>query len=178
MDAAPAPNRRDRGFRIGPPDEAKQLPGQTIRQPVKRLGCWELGGQTGRDNLEETLHVREVLETVLAEITEGHPFSRSRSDQSAGRVGEEDLPAVTSSANPSRSVHVDAFVSGFKAPFAGMKPHSDLDRCIIGPRMRLQGLLRRHRRGHSFLCAQEHREECVPLAVYFLTPVFLNGGTE
>ena len=138
----------------------------------------ELGGQPSRENLEETLHVREVLKTVLAEIAEGHPFSRSRSDQSAGRVGEEDLSAVTSSAYPSRSVHVDAFVSGFKARLAGMKPHSDLDRCLIGPRMPLQGLLCAHRRGHSFLCAQEHSEECVPLAVYFLTPVFLNGGTE
>ena len=115
---------------------------------------------------------------MLAEITEGHPFSRSLSDQPAGRVGEEDLSAVTSSAYPSRSVHVDAFVSGFKARLAGMKPHSDLDRCLIGPRMPLQGLLCAHRRGHSFLCAREYREECVPLAVHFLTAVFLDGGPE
>ena len=44
--------------------------------------------------------------------------------------------------------------------------------------MRPHRSLCRHGRAHGFLRAWEHREEGIPLAVYFLTAVFLNGGTE
>ena len=49
---------------------------------------------------------------------------------------------------------------------------------IRRPRMRLHRSLCRHGRTHGFLRAREHGKEGIPLPVYFLTAVFLNGGTE
>ena len=64
---------------------------------------------------------------MLTEVAKAQPVSRTLRHQAAGRVGEEDLSAVTCGAHPGGLVHVDADVSGLEARFTRMEPHSDLD---------------------------------------------------
>ncbi len=53
-----------------PPDKGSELQRQVIGQVFQRLERGECRRQTGRDQLEDALGADQVLEAVLAEVTQ------------------------------------------------------------------------------------------------------------
>ena len=105
--------------------------------------------------LVEPLGSHEVLEPVLPQVADGCVV-----EELLRRLGEDDLPPVSSGGDPRGAVHVDPDVALVGDDgLAGVNSHADADRAV---RKRAAGLVRRR---YSIGSAREGHEESVSLGV-------------
>ena len=105
-----------------PPDERARGDGQVrrVERPERR--------EVAVAELVQALGADQVLQPVLAEVAD----RRVALEEAAGRLGEDDLPAVGSGGDPRRAVDVDADVAlvGHDR-LAGVDAHADADRAVL-----------------------------------------------
>ena len=104
-----------------PPDERARGDGQIGR--IERAERRELTVA----ELVQALAPSQILQPVLAEVADG-----DRLEETAGRLGEDDLPAVGGGGDPRRAVDVDADIAlvGHDR-LARVDPHADADRAVL-----------------------------------------------
>ena len=121
--------------------------------------------------LGHALGLVEVLQPHLTELALRHAVGQSAGHERRRRRREEHLPAVTRRADPRGAMDVDSDVALLADDgFAGVEAHAHAKGVSVRPRIRVEGTLRRDRRGNRVAGAFEAEEECVALRVDLLTP--------
>ena len=105
-------------------DEARDLEAEVVARRLGGPRRREVARQAGAADLEQPLRQVERAEPVHAEIDEPDLPAQLRADQVVGRLRDEDLPAVTGSADPRGAVDVEPDVALRGAHgLAGVEPH-------------------------------------------------------
>jgi hypothetical protein len=114
--------------------------------------------------LEDPLRAIDVLQPVLAEVTNRHARRKVVLDQLAGRVGEQHLAAMTRGANAGGPVDTEPQVAVTGCDrLAGVQPDANAHLPVLGPFVRGKCPLGRVRRGDRVQRAMESEEERVTL---------------
>jgi hypothetical protein len=163
-DGVVAGGGRERG--LVPQHAQKRGPSREIRpeqsaedvRAAQRLQRRELGGEPCDLQLEHSLRPNEILEPVLAEVAQADALEIEILDDSRGRGREEDLPAVTGGADPSRAIHADPNVPALAQMWlSGVESDADAQR-LLEPGDRPLG---RQSRTDGVACSLKNDEEPV-----------------
>ena len=147
-----APHQRRRGDR------------KVVRRRVDRARRRELGVEALRRDLVEPLGRRQVLEAMLAEVSQARAGRHRAADERAGRLRREDLAAVGGRHDSRRPMDVDAHVdAGGQLSLAGVDADADLDVGASRPRLRGDRPLNADRGLDGVSGGPEDREERVTL---------------
>ncbi len=106
------------------PHEGGELPRKVVRSRVDGPQGRKVSFEAGSRDLVELLRCGEVLELVLAEVHQAHLVGELAAREVSGRLAQQDLTAMSGSADPRGTVHVDAHVARLAARgLPGMHPH-------------------------------------------------------
>ena len=110
----------------------------------------ELGRQPRKGKLEETLRPPEVLQSMFPEVAQRGAGREPALDEAGGRLGQQDLAAVTGRHDPRRPVHRGPKeVPAARLHLAGVDPHPHPDGAPVRPRLREQPVLSGDRGRHG-----------------------------
>ena len=110
-------------------DERGCLGREVVRPEVEGRQRRELGRQPRMGELEEALRPPEVLQSMLPEVAQRGAVREPALDEAGGRVGQQDLAAVTGRHDPRRPVHRGPEeVPAARLDLAGVDPHPHPDR--------------------------------------------------
>ena len=88
------------------------------------------------------LRLGQVFEPVPTEISQFDARGQTLLDQSSGRLGDQDLPAVADGRDSGGAVDVQADIGSVaNQSLAGVQPHSDPNRGVAGPLLSRQRAL-------------------------------------
>ncbi len=147
-----------------PPHERGELGGKVVRPGAERAGRGELRGQPVDDQVVEALGADQVLEPMLPQVPERHPFGEPPLHQGPGGVRHDDLPPVGRPGDAGSAVDVDAHVvAPARGALARVQPDADPKGIALGPGVSSQRPLDLDRGPDSPRRAGEHHEEGVPL---------------
>jgi hypothetical protein len=126
-----------------PAHEGGRLGRQVVGSKVERRQRRELGRQRRMADLVQAFRAAQVLQPVLAEVAQPDAVRKVPVDHLRGRLGQQDLAAVTCRHDPRRSVDGRAeVVPAARLGLAGVDPHPDADHAELRPRLMEQGPLR------------------------------------
>ena len=138
-------------------DEGGRLRRQVVRPEVEGRERRKLRSQCGMAELEQVLGAAQVLQAVLAQVAQGDARGKLPADERRGRLGQQDLSAVTGRHDPRRAVDGRAEeVAAARIGVAGVDAHPDADRARVRPGLRSEGLLGRDACGQRIGRAGEH----------------------
>ena len=131
-------------------DERGCLGWKVVRTEVESRQRSELGRQPRMGKLEEPLRPPEVLQSMLPEVAKRRAFREPALDVLGGRLGQQDLAAVTGRHDPRRPVHRGPKeVPAARLDLAGVDPHPHPYRAPVRPRLREQPVLSGDRGRHG-----------------------------
>ena len=131
-------------------DERGCLGREVVRPEVEGRQRRELGRQPRMGKLEEALRPPEVLQSMLPEVAQRGAVREPALDEAGGRLGQQDLAAVTGRHDPRRPVHRGPEeVPAARLDLAGVDPHPHPDRAPVRPRLREQPVLSGDRGRHG-----------------------------
>ena len=123
---------------------------EVVRPEVEGRQRKELSRQPRKGKLEETLRPPEVLQSMLPEVAQRRAGREPALDEAGGRLGQQDLAAVTGRHDPRRPVHRGPKeVPAARLHLAGVDPHPHPDRAPVRPRLREQPVLSGGRGRHG-----------------------------
>src|SRR5579872_3284186 len=96
---------------------------------TERIERREIAGQARDDELVEVAGSSQVLEAMLAQITQGHPLRQSVLHQFSRCLGEQHLSPVSSAHDTCSAMHIHADVAVSRSlRLACMQTHAHLHR--------------------------------------------------
>jgi hypothetical protein len=131
------------------------------------------------DDLVDVLWSFKILQPVRTEIPQRHIAGKLARHQLAGRGRNQDLPAMTSRADPCRAVNVQARVialAQFRHARVHTHPHAHI--ASLRPATRCKRPLPSHRRDDGVGRTREHHEEAVTLRADLGAAVGLERGAK
>ena len=131
-------------------DERGCLGRKVVRPEVEGRQRSELSRQPRMSKLEETLRPPEVLQSMFPEVAKRSAGREPTLDEAGGRLGQQDLAAVTGRHDPRRPVHRGPKeVAAARLHLAGVDPHPHPNRAPVRPRLREQPALSGDRGRHG-----------------------------
>ena len=141
---------------------------------------WELLAQTIRRSLVEADGPVDVLQTLLAEVTEKDlEVLLVVLEHRLRRLGGENLAAVAGTSDPCRAMHRETGVTTVGGErLAGVEAHPDVDLDAVGPVVSCERELCLDRREQRVARAREGDEERVALGVDLVSAVRVERRTQ
>ena len=154
-----APDRRE--LRLAP-EELRCLRGQVVRAPTERLQRGKVARESGMHELKEVLGLEQVLEPVLAEVTEPCIRRQPLGREPGGEPRDQNLPAVRGGRDPGGPVHRRAEeIAAPRLGFACVDPHADPQGPGLVPRLVVQRPLGRETGLDAVRRGREHGHQPV-----------------
>jgi hypothetical protein len=120
--------RLHRVDRFSATHERAELGGEVVARGPERAGGREVVDESRRDDLDEALRLREILQAVLAEVAKFDVGRQLLAHGVVGAAGEDDLTPVSGVGHPGGAVHVEPDVAGaLPCGAARVDPHADPD---------------------------------------------------
>ncbi len=145
-------------------DQRRRRARQVVRCRVDRAQRREIGVEALRRHLVEPLGRRQVLEAMLAEVSQARAGRHRAADERSGRLRREDLAAMGRRHDPRRPMDVDTDVDAAgQLGVSGMDADADLDLGPSRPRFRRDRPLDLDRGRDGIAGSPEDAEERVSL---------------
>jgi hypothetical protein len=106
-----------------------------VQVALRRVQGWEVGRQSGSDDLVDVFRVEQIIERVRSEAAQGDARWETVAGEVAGGLRDDDLIAMRGSKQPSDAVEGRTeLVTGAPFHLTGVNRHPDFERgeCVRG----------------------------------------------